>query len=96
MLCVKYHIRLTETEGLSIMQTSIIGKGLLRSWKCMVVILGIIGEPLVRKKWRVVQAWDGKGKPHGCLEPTKAVTKGKPHVFENQSDNLRLNHLSHL
>lgn len=34
---------------------------------------------------------DGKGKPHGCLEPTKAVTKGKPHVFENQSDNPKLN-----
>jgi hypothetical protein len=53
------------------MQTFIIGKGLLRPWKCMVVILGIIGGPLVRKKWCVVQAWDGKGKPHGCLEPTK-------------------------
>ena len=78
------------------MQTSIIGKGLLGPWKCMVVILGIIGGPLVRKKWYVVQAWDGKRKPHGCLEPTKAVTKGKPHVFENQSDILRLNHLSHL
>ena len=73
------------------MQTSVLGKGLVRPWKCMVVILGIIGEPLVRKKWCVVQAWDGKGKPHGCLEPTKAVTKGKPHVFENQSDNPKLN-----
>jgi hypothetical protein len=25
-----------------------------------------------------------EGKPHGCLEPMKAVTKGKPHVFERR------------
>ena len=68
------------------MQTSVIGKGLLRPWKCMVVILGVVGEPLVRKNWCVVQSYDGKGKPHGCQEPVKAVTKRKPHVFENQSD----------
>jgi len=37
------------------MQTSVLGKGLVRPRKCMVVILGIIGEPLVRKKWCVVQ-----------------------------------------
>ena len=30
---------------------------------------------------------------YGCLEPTKAVTKGKPHVFETQSDNPNLNPL---
>jgi hypothetical protein len=32
------------------MQISVLGKGLVRPWKCMVVILGLIGEPLVRKK----------------------------------------------
>jgi len=30
---------------------------------------------------------------YGSLEPTKAVTKGKPHVFETQSDNPNLNPL---
>ena len=73
------------------MQSSVLGKGLVRPWKCMVVMLGIVGEPLVRKKWCVVQTQDGKGKPHGCQEPMKAVTKGKPHVFENQSDDPKLN-----
>jgi hypothetical protein len=73
------------------MQISVLGKGLVRPWKCMVVILGLIGEPLVRKKRCGVQGYDGKGKPHGCLEPMKAVTKGKPHVFENQSDDPKLN-----
>jgi len=38
------------------MQTSVIGKGLLRPWKLMVVILGIIGEPLVRNKRCLAQA----------------------------------------
>jgi len=38
------------------MQTSVLGKGLVRPWKCMVVILGIIGEALIRKKWCLVRA----------------------------------------
>jgi len=38
------------------MQTSVLGKGLVRPWKCMVVILGIIGQPLIRKKWCPVYA----------------------------------------
>ena len=69
------------------MQASVLGKGLVRPWKCMVVILGITGQPLIRENWCVVQSWGGKGKPHGCLELVKTVLKGKPHVFENQSDN---------
>jgi hypothetical protein len=36
------------------MQTSVLGKGLLRPWKCMVVILGIMGQPLIRKSWCVI------------------------------------------
>jgi len=38
------------------MQASVLGKGLVRPWKCMVVILGITGQPLIRKNWCVVQS----------------------------------------